>query len=191
MMTAPIVQIFWSHRVSFLVAMCLTFVALAFVIFTLPTRVTVRSSIEIGSAAVGDKQEPFEPPENIARRISSVYGPAALLAMANKGVSPLNLGALQNPNVESIGRSIVMVSTVDPGLAKEAGEFQETIADLIIKELAPRERAMRESIATRLALATMASDSLEQQMKDDANEIEQHACHRIRSRPIRARGRLR
>jgi hypothetical protein len=152
--------------------MCLTFIALALVIFTLPTRATVRSSIEIGSAAVGDKQEAFESPENVARRIASVYGPAALLAMANKGVSPSILGALQNPSVESIGRSVVIVSTIDPGLEKEAREFQETTADLVIKELAPRAQALRESIAIQIALATKASGSLEQQMKDDANEIE-------------------
>jgi len=133
MMTAPILQIFWSHRVSFLVVMCLTFIALAVVIFTLPTRATVRSSIEIGSAAVGDKQEAFEPPENVARRIPSIFGPAALLAMASKGASPLILSALQNPSVESIGRSVVIVSTIDPGLEKEAMEFQETTADLVIK----------------------------------------------------------
>jgi hypothetical protein len=172
MMTAPILQIFSSHRVSFLVVMCLTFIALAVVIFTLPTRATVRSSIEIGSAAVGDKQEAFEPPENVARRIPSIFGPAALRAMASKGASPLILSALQNPSVESIGRSVVIVSTIDPSLEKEAKEFQEITADLVIKELAPRGRALRESIATRIALATKASDSLEQQMKDDANEIE-------------------
>jgi hypothetical protein len=172
MMIAPILQIFWSHRVSFLIAMCLTFIALAFVIFTLPTRATVRSSIEIGSATVGDKQEAFEPPENVARRIPSIFGPTALLAMANKGVSPLILSGLQNWSVESIGRSVVIVSTIDPGLEKEALEFQETTADLVIKELAQRAQALRESIATRIILATKASGSLEQQMKDDANEIE-------------------
>jgi hypothetical protein len=172
MMTAPILQIFWSHRVSFLIAMCLTFIALVFVIFTLPTRATVRSSIEIGSATVGDKQEAFESPENVARRISNIYAPAALLAMANKGVSPLILSGLQNPSVENIGRSVVIVSTIDPGLEKEAMEFQETTADLVIKELAPRTQALRESIATRSDLATKASDSLELQIKGDANEIE-------------------
>ena len=171
-MTAPVLQIFWSHRFSFLLVMCLTFVALALVIFTLPTRATVRSSIDIGSAAVDDKQEAFEPPENVARRIPSVYGPAALLAMANKGTSTAILAALQNPSVESIGRSVVMVSTIDPGLEKEAKEFQEVAADLVIKELAPRARALRESIETRIALATKAADSLEQQIKDDSNEID-------------------
>jgi chromosome segregation ATPase len=38
--------------------------------------------------------------------------------------------------------------------------------------MASRERAMRASIETRLALATRAADNLEQKIKDDANEIE-------------------
>ncbi|SIO38441.1 hypothetical protein SAMN05443247_04680 [Bradyrhizobium erythrophlei] len=172
-MTAPILLIFWSHRISFIIVACLTFIVLAVVVFTLPTRVaaTVRSSIEIGSAPVGGKQEAFELPENVARRIPSVYVPAALLAMANKGVSPQFLAALQNPSVESIGRSVVIVSTIDPSLEKEAKEFQETTADIVIKELAPRARALREGVAARLDLAKRAADNLEQQIKDDANEI--------------------
>jgi hypothetical protein len=172
MMTAPILQIIWSHRISFLVMMGLTFIAFAFVIFTQPKRVAVRSSIEIGSAAIGDKQEVFELPENVARRIPSVYSPAALLAMADKDVSPLALGALQNPNVESIGRFVVMVSTIDPRFEKEAKDFQKSVADLVINELAPRARALREAIGARTALATEASDNLEQQIKDDGGEIE-------------------
>jgi hypothetical protein len=171
-MTAPILQIFWSHRFSFLFVVCLTFIALALVIFTLPTRATVRSSIEIGSVAVGDKLDAIEPPENVARRIPSVYGPSALLAMANKGASPSILGALQNLSVESVGRSVVMVSTIDPGLEKEAKELQETTADLIIKELGPRATALREGIETRMALATKAAGNLEQQIKDDSTEID-------------------
>lgn len=171
-MIAPIWQIFWSHRFSFLFVVSLAFGALALVIFTLPTRATVRSSIEVGSVAVGDKLEAIEPPENISRRIPTVYGPGALLAMANKGVSPAILGALQNPSVESIGRSVVIVSSIDPALEKEAREFQETTANLVIKELAPRTRALREGIETRIALATKAADNLEQQIKDDSNEID-------------------
>jgi len=172
MMPAPILQIVWSHRRPFLFVMCLTLLALAIFIFMLPKRATVRSSIEIGSAVIGDKQEPFEPPEFVAKRIPSVYGPAALLAMANKGIAPLILGALQNPSVESIGRSVVVVSVVDPSLEKEAKEFQKAIADHVIKELAPRARALRESIAARNSLAKGALGNLDQQVKDDTTEIE-------------------
>jgi hypothetical protein len=173
-MTAPIIPIMWMHRRLFVAVMGLTFLALALVIFTRPERmlVTVRSSIEIGSAAIGEKQEPFESPELVARRITSIYGPATLLAMAKKGTSPSILSALQNPRVESIGRSVVVVNTIDPGAENEAKEFQEITADRIIKDLTPRARALRENIAAKIALATRASDNLEQQIKADANEIE-------------------
>jgi hypothetical protein len=171
-MTASIVQIVWLHRRLFIFVMGLTFLALAIATFTIPERATIRSSIEIGSAIIGDKPEPFEPPEQVAKRIPSVYGPAALLAMAKKGTSPLILRELQNPNVESIGRSVVVVSTIAPSAENEAKEFQESIADQIIKELAPRARALREGIAARIVLASKASDNFEQQITADANEIE-------------------
>src|ERR1700738_3736798 len=152
-MTAPIVQIVWSHRRPFLCVICLTFLAFAIVIFTMPGRATVRSSIEIGSAVVNGKQELFEPPEHVARRIPSVYGPAALLAMAGKGTSPAILSALQNPSVESIGRSVVVLSTIDPSAENEAKEFQEAIANQVLKEDTPRAQILREGIAARLASA--------------------------------------
>jgi hypothetical protein len=171
-MTPPILQIFWSNRFLFLFVMCLTFFVLAIGIFMLPARATVRSSIEIGSTAVYERQEPFDDPEVVAKRIPSVYGPAALLAMATKGISPRILGALEDLRAENIGHSVVMVSTIDPSFEKEAKEYQETIADLIAKELAPRSRALRENIATQLALAAKTFDDLGQQIKDDANEIE-------------------
>jgi uncharacterized coiled-coil protein SlyX len=171
-MPAPLLKIFWSHRLSFIITMCSTFLVLALIVLKFPTRATVRSAIEIGTVAAGDKQEAFESPENIARRIPSVYAPAALLAMAKKDISPSVLGALTIPTVDSIGRTVVIVSTVDPDFEQVAREFQETTADLIIKDLEPRARALRESIATRIALANAASDDLEQQIKHDASEIE-------------------
>jgi hypothetical protein len=174
-MTASVVQIMWLHRRLFIFVMCLTFLAVAIVIFlTIPKeqRVAVRSSIEIGCVTINGKQEPFESPEDVAKRIPSVYGPDALLEMAKKGAAPSILSALQNPSVESIGRSVVVVSNVYPSAVSEAKEFQETTADHIIKELAPRARALREDIAVRLSLATRASDSLEQQIKADTNEVE-------------------
>jgi hypothetical protein len=170
-MIAPVLQIVWSYRRLLVLVTCLTFVALAIVIFALPTRETVRSAIEIGSAVVSEKPEPFELPEQVARRITSVYGPAALLAMAQKGISPAILNALQNPNVESIGRSVVISSTVGPGVENEAKRFQETIADQIIKDLEPRARAWREDIANQMSIATRASDRLEQSIKADEDEI--------------------
>src|SRR5260221_12196141 len=170
-MIAPVLQILWSQRRLFLIVTSLTFVALAIVIFALPTRATVRSAIEIGSAVVNEKPEPFETPEYVARRVTTVYGPAVLMAMAQKGISPVILNALQNPNIESIGRSVVISSTVDPNVENEAKQFQETIAGQIIKDLEPRARAWREDIASQMSIATKASDNLEQWIKADKDEI--------------------
>lgn len=173
MMTAPVLGIFWSHRFLFLFVAFVMFAALAAVIFMLPApaRTTIRLAIEIGSVAVGDKPEPFESPESIARQISNVHGPAALLALAKTGTMPSILRVLQSPSVESIGRSVVMVSTIDSSLEKEAMEFQRTTADLVAKQLEPRAQALRARIATRLALAARATNSLEQQIRDDTSEI--------------------
>lgn len=174
MQTTPVLQIVWLHRRAFLAVMCLAFLVLALAIFIvpLPKRVTVRSSIEIGSTVINEKQEPFEPAEHIARRIYNVYGPAALLAMASRGISPSSLSALQDPSVDSIGRTVVMISTIDPLNENEAKVFHETTADLVTKELAPRARALRQDISARIDLATRIFDSLEQQILTDGKEIE-------------------
>jgi hypothetical protein len=171
-MTSPIYQILRSHLSLFLLVTCLTFLVLAIVIFMLPAQTTIRSSIEIGSTSILDSQFSLATPENMARGIPSIFVPAALSAMAGKGVSPLVLDALRHPSVESIGDSVVIASTVSPSIQKEAKEFQETIADLIIKKLAPRERALREQIATQLTLSSKILDNLEQQIKDKASELE-------------------
>jgi hypothetical protein len=166
------VQVVWSYRRTFLLVTCFTFAVLSVGILTLLKRTsTVRSSIEIGSAVVGDKQEAFESPEYIAKRISSVLGPAALLIMAKEGTSPSILSALQNPRVESIGRSVVVTNTVDPGLESEAKQFQEITANRLIEELAQRAHALREAINVRISLAKEAFDDLQRQIKIHEVEI--------------------
>jgi hypothetical protein len=165
-------QIIWLRRRAFFSLMCLTSLACAIGIFAIPERATIRSSLEIGSADVDQKEEPLEPPEHVIQRIPAIYAPAALRAMAEKGISSSILSALQYPRVDAIGRSVVVVSTVDPGIANEAKEFQQTIADYIIEELAPRGRASSEAVATRIALATKASDNLQQQIEADSSDIE-------------------
>ena len=68
---------------------------------------------------------------------------------------------------------MVVVNTVDPSAESEATNFQETTADHIIKELEPRE-----GIAAQISLA----NSLEQQIKADANEVE---CNTALSEDLR------
>jgi hypothetical protein len=133
----------WLHRHLFIIVTCLTFLVLAIAVFLMPQRVAIRSAIEIGSAVINGKQESFELPEHVARGIATIYGPAALVAMAAKGASPLILRELQNPNAESIGRPVVMLTIINPDMENEAKEFQETTAAFLMKEHAPRAHAAR------------------------------------------------
>jgi uncharacterized protein YceH (UPF0502 family) len=169
-MTAPILTIMWSYRRSFLLAMGLTFLVLALVILMLPNRAAIRSSIEIGSTLVAGKSEPFEPTENVAKRIASLYGPAALLAISEKGYSSST--KLKIPNVESIGRFAVLVSNIDPSVEKETKELHQAIIDLIFTELLPRGQALSESTKARVSLAEKNSESLRQQIKVELNEMD-------------------
>lgn len=170
-MTAPVLPIVWSYRRSFLFVTCLTFAVLAAAIFALPKpRVAVRSAIEIG--VINKRMEPLDSPADVAKRISGVYGPAALLAMAAKGVPPAILGSLQNPGVDAIGRTVVVVSNVDPGAENEAKEFQGAIFDEIIGQQGPRAKALRDDLAAKITLAKTASGDLDQDAKGLAKQIE-------------------
>jgi hypothetical protein len=173
MMNAPILQILWLYRRLFLGVMCLTFLALAIAIFLLPKpRVTIRSSIEIGSTVINGNQVPLEQPEQVAKRIASVYAPPTLLTMAKKGTPPSVLSALQNSSAENIGPTIVVISAIDPRAENEAREFQEAVAAQIIKEQALPAQILREDTAVRIASATEASENFQQEIKAISTDIE-------------------
>jgi uncharacterized coiled-coil protein SlyX len=171
-MVAPIIQIMWLNRRPFLWVMCVAFLALATIIFMLPKRATVRSSVDIGSAVINEKQELFESPEYFARQIPSVYVPTALVAREKIGTPPPILSELQHPSVESIGRSVVLLSTVRAGAENDAKEFQKAIADQIIKQQAPREQVLRDRTAIRIASTTRSSEILKQEITATAKELE-------------------
>jgi tetrahydromethanopterin S-methyltransferase subunit B len=151
--------------------MCVGFIALAAVIFMLPTQqlVTVRSSFDIG--VVNEKQDPIEAPDQVAKRITGVYASAALQAMEKKGTPLSVLSALQGSSAEDIGRTVIMISTIDARAESAATEFQQNIADQIIKGEAPRVQLLAEASAARVASAKQASDKLKQQIDALVEEI--------------------
>ena len=170
-LTSPILQIVWSHRRPFLWVVCVGFIALAAVIFMLPTQqlVTVRSSVDIG--VVNEKQDPIEAPDQVVKRITGVYASTALQAMEKKGTPLSVLSALQGSSAEDIGRTVIMTSTIDARAESAATEFQQNIADQIIKGEAPRVQLLTEASAARVASAKQASDKLKQQIDAIVEEI--------------------
>jgi hypothetical protein len=171
--TDPMLQILWSLRRLFLWVMCLTFVILATITFTLTNQLaTVRSSIEVGSSTVNQKQEPFDPPDQVARQVSSVYVPTALSELEKKGASPSVLHSLRTTTVESVARSLVLVSTIDARAENEAKEFHQSIADQIINAQSRRAQLIRDVITERIATARRRSISLSEQSDTAAREID-------------------
>ncbi len=176
-MSAAVLQIIWLNRRLFVGVMCLTLLALTVGVLMLPKpRIMVRSSIEIGSAITSEKPEPLELADHVVKQISSVYAPAALLSKAKDGTSPSVLSALKDLNVESAGPSVVLNSIVDPSAEDAAREFQETVAQQIIKRHATRTQALRQDISARIVLATQVSSNLEQQIGADTIEIDRIAA---------------
>jgi DNA repair exonuclease SbcCD ATPase subunit len=172
-MTAPVPQIVWSYRRPFLWVMSVTFIVLAVAAFTLPSQLTdVRSSIDVGSVTINENQESIEPLYETLRRIARIYGPMALSELTKKGTPPSTITALRASEIENIGLSVMAVSTVDKDAENEAKEYQQSIADQIIKDQAPRAQAVRERLAERINLAQKAAGTLEQQIDADVKEVE-------------------
>jgi hypothetical protein len=166
-------QILWSLRRLFLWVTCLTFVILAAITFTLANQLaTVRSSIEVGSSVVNQKQEPFDPPDQVARQVSSVYVPTALSELEKKGASPSVLHSLRTTTVETVSRSLVLVSSIDARAENEAKEFHQSVADQIINAQSRRAQLMRDVITERIATARRRSINLSEQSDTAAREID-------------------
>ena len=165
-------QIIKFHRRLLLLVLLGTFLVLAIAIFLMPKGYVVRSSIEVGSALMGNKQESFEPPDQLAKQITSTYSSAAVLAMAQNGASPGTLVALANLKAQAIGRSVVMLSTIDASRVNDARQFQQIILDQLIKERAPHIKALRDYVAAKITSASRTSANFVEQIKAITDQIE-------------------
>ena len=170
-MNVPILQILSANRRLFLCVMCLTFAALAVGIFVLPRpRAIVRMSIEIGF--INQTLQPLEPPEEVAKRISGIYVPMTLLAVAEKGTPSSVLAALQNTSVENVGRSLIVVTAINANAENDAKDFQEAIADQVIKEETSHAQLLHEEIGNQISSSRQATDNLNLQIRAIAKALE-------------------
>jgi hypothetical protein len=171
-MADSMLQIIKFHRRLLISILLGTFFVLAIIIFLTPKAYVVRSSIEVGSAVIGNKQDWFEPPDQLAKQIASTYSSTALLAMAQNGLSPGTLVALANLKTQPIGRSVVMLSTVDASQENDAKQFQQNILDQVIKERAPHIKALRDYVVAKIASASRTSANFAEQIKAITDQIE-------------------
>lgn len=167
-----------SFRMAFLSVAGITFVLLAAAIFIfVQPRSLVRTAIEIGTFSSNNREESIEPPDLLAKRIQAVYAPAALTTLVKSGLPQSTLGALQNSSADSIGQTVSLQSTIDPGAAEDAKAFHQRIIDRIVEEEGKRFDLVREAAAARMVLLKQNSDAMDQQiaaygkMLDRLNEL--------------------
>jgi len=153
-----------SYFLIFLGALGLTFLSLAVAIFVLiKPLVTVRSIVEIGFVFVQTRESNIEEPEAVVRLITAKYAPEALSAMVNKGVPAAVTNALATSTAENAGRSVMIVSTIDPAAENQAKEFQQKIIDQILQEETKRAQLVRERLRSRIGVTEKAVANLRQE----------------------------
>ncbi len=131
----------------------------------------LRSAIEVGSVNIGGKDEFFEPPDLLGRRISTVYSPAALLEMSQQGVSSRVPTKLEDVIVETAGSTLGLKSVVEHDLESPSKELHQRILDKIVEDSGWRMQLMRKSLAQRISLAQKSIASLQQQIVSDTNAL--------------------
>jgi hypothetical protein len=161
------------HLRIFLLVLLGTFLILAVAVALPGKNFVVKSSIEVASGLVNDRWDAIEPIDQVAKQISSVYASAALLELAQKGVSISDLGVLQNFRVEPVGRSIVLSNFGSASLAGVAKEFQELVLSRTIKDRAALTNAIRAGLDIKIETARRTFQELNAQSKAIADEIEE------------------
>jgi hypothetical protein len=165
------VRLLWSYKRPFLLVMTSVFLLLAVIIFLIPQRLAIRSSIEIGSELSGDREEFFEPSDVLAKRVTGVYAPETLRAMLDAGTPEASLGQIDNPLVESIGSSIVIANFVSSNVEAKAKEFQDLLSERIIKDQAARAQGLRERVNSRVNIERKALSDLQDHISERASEV--------------------
>jgi hypothetical protein len=165
-------RILAPHWRSFVAIAGTLFGALALaIIFLLPgPQVLVRSSIDIGSYFLRGQETPIYSPDPLAKRTLQVYVPLTLSAMSQEGTPLKVLNALQSSVIEATQLSIAIATTVDATAEDSARQFQERLAELILRGEMPRADALRARM-TATDNATNLSN-YEKQISADMEQID-------------------
>jgi len=168
----PLTQILASYWRSFFAIAAALFGTFALaIIFLLPgPRVLVRSSIDVGSYFLGGKETPIYSPDPLAKRTLNVYVPLTLSAITKEGASTTVLNALQSSIIEATQLSIVITTIVDATAEDTARQFQERLAELILRGEMPRVDALR----ARMTATDSATDlrNYEKQISENREQID-------------------
>ncbi len=157
---------------TFLIVMFGLFFVSGIFIFLLPRTYFVVSALEVGLVLVGDRQEPIEPPEQVAKQITSFYLRPALIEISKKGVSQVVLDALVNLKAEAVGRAVIMQGDGDTKLEDSSKVLQQMIIDLLIRDRLASTQIVRDASKFKVESAKRLSAQLETQASMLEREID-------------------
>jgi hypothetical protein len=122
-------------------------------IFQIPKRYEVRSSIEVASSLVADHVEAIEPSPQIAKIVTDLYAPSSAIELQERGVPISSVAAVQNVKAEATGRNVFLSNQVSESDVTIAKDFQQTIIEHLIKAGAPLVETIRLGISEKIESA--------------------------------------
>jgi hypothetical protein len=142
-------------------------------IFQIPKKYEVKSSIEVASSLVADHVEAIEPPPQIAKLLTDLYGPSSAIELQNRGVPISSLAAVQNVKAEATGRNVFLTNQVRESDVTIAKDFQQAITERVIKAGAILVQSMRLGISEKIESARHNAQYLSDQIENLRSEIDQ------------------
>jgi hypothetical protein len=166
-------SILLRYRRPFLLVFLVCLVISGALIFQIPKKYEVRSSIEVASSLVGDHLEAIEPAPQIAKMVTDLYGPSGVLELELRGIPISPLAAVEKVKAEATGRNLFLQNQVGESDVTIAKDFQQNIIERIIKASATLVQTVRVGIQAKIDAARRNAEPYSDNIKRLRSEIDQ------------------
>ena len=142
-------------------------------VFEIPQKYEVKSSIEVASSLVADHVEAIEPSPQIAKMVGDLYGPSSAIELHERGILISSLAAVENVKADAAGRNVFLRNQVRESEVAIAKDFQQIIIEHVIKAGAPLVQTMRLGLSLKLKSARRSAQVLSNHIEELRSEIKQ------------------
>jgi hypothetical protein len=161
------------YRRPFLIVFLVSFVISSALIFQIPPKYEVRSSIEVASRLVGDHLEAIEPAPQIAAMVKDLYSTSSALELELRGVPISSLAVVEKVKAEATGRNVFLQNQVSNADITIAKDFQQKIIEHIINASASLVQTVRVGIQAKIDAARRNAEPYSDNIKRLRSESDQ------------------
>lgn len=147
----------WTFRWVFLAALLAPLCISSIVIFKLPERYTVISSIELATTLAEGRPQVIEPPNQVAKTAVEQYLPIALADLESTELSSLRANATS--------RAVILTESGSLANENRLRDLQEKVLSSILKQQKRQADSIRENLTINLKSAKRRIASYDQQIK--------------------------